>query len=125
MSSFTPPPTLTTVADRFVLQHYSKSGSGGIPTLGGIPRKKAPQHRRLRKYASETSFCSSPGSSFGSVGSGASLLPPGQSHGRIRTVTLMNGRNDKNIGGDLGEDTPSPPLIITASPHLHINQGKF
>uniref|UniRef100_A0A1I8BFI9 Uncharacterized protein n=1 Tax=Meloidogyne hapla TaxID=6305 RepID=A0A1I8BFI9_MELHA len=99
-TSFTPPPNLTTVADRFVLQHYSKAGSGGTLPTSGIPRKKAPQHRRLRKYASETSFCSSPGSSFGSVGSGASLLPPGQCPGRIRTITLMNGRG-RNSGGDL------------------------
>ncbi|CAK5089090.1 unnamed protein product [Meloidogyne enterolobii] len=101
ITSFTPPPNLTTVADRFVLQHYSKAGSGGTLPISGIPRKKAPQHRRLRKYASETSFCSSPGSSFGSVGSGASLLHPSQCPGRIRTVTLMNGRS-RNSGGDLG-----------------------
>lgn len=92
--------------------------------ISGIPRKKAPQHRRLRKYASETSFCSSPGSSFGSVGSGASLLHPSQCPGRIRTVTLMNGRS-RNSGGDLGEETPSPPLIITAAPNPLTYQGEF
>uniref|UniRef100_A0A915N5S4 Uncharacterized protein n=1 Tax=Meloidogyne javanica TaxID=6303 RepID=A0A915N5S4_MELJA len=124
IASFTPPPNLTTVADRFVLQHYSKAGSGGTLPISGIPRKKAPQHRRLRKYASETSFCSSPGSSFGSVGSGASLLHPSQCPGRIRTVTLMNGRN-RNSGGDLGEETPSPPLIITATPNPLTYQGEF
>nr|CAD2168459.1 unnamed protein product [Meloidogyne enterolobii] len=122
ITSFTPPPNLTTVADRFVLQHYSKAGSGGTLPISGIPRKKAPQHRRLRKYASETSFCSSPGSSFGSVGSGASLLHPSQCPGRIRTVTLMNGRS-RNSGGDLGEETPSPPLIITAAPNPLTYQG--
>lgn len=46
-------PVIGSVAERFVLlqQHPAQ-----------VPKKKAPpQHRRLRKYASETSFCSSPG----------------------------------------------------------------
>jgi hypothetical protein len=118
------------MADRFMQQHYSKgaptpgSSSGGCIGAVGIPRKKPPQHRRLRKYASETSFggYSSPGSSIGS-GSGVALLPPGHA-GRIRTMTLMAGQAACGQPGCpsaghsreqlLDDDTPSPPMLVGA-----------
>ncbi|KAL3115200.1 hypothetical protein niasHT_016411 [Heterodera trifolii] len=130
------PPIISSVAERFVLQ---QQGVGGV----GVPKKKLPQHRRLRKYASETSFCySSPGNSIGSgTSSGLGMqfqqqlqqhagtsaaqpqrMPP-HSARALRTVPHWHHQQSSREQLLLDDDTPSPPMIITAGMPLIIPQA--
>ncbi|KAL3084925.1 hypothetical protein niasHT_034638 [Heterodera trifolii] len=139
------PPIISSVAERFVLQ---QQGVGGV----GVPKKKLPQHRRLRKYASETSFLllitrqvrvlltktSSIGSGTSSglgmqfqqqlqqhAGTAAAQpqrMPP-HSARALRTVPHWHHQQSSREQLLLDDDTPSPPMIITAGMPLIIPQA--